>query len=160
MTPRRTKSTTTTALRRSAGVAFAVTALTTGAVVAAPAHAAQPGSAPAAVSSPLKSGDCKYGLWTQRGYGYADVCIRWTKNRSGGGYHGLVWGATHHYHAPDDRQVAVQMSLDGHIYGKKLGATYSSGEFQASYKHTNRVLVRTCLYRPGASGVSFCGPWW
>jgi hypothetical protein len=99
-----------------------------------------------------------YRLWTQRGYGYADVTKTWSAQRgSPGRYEGTVSGRVHHYHAPANRQVVVQVSTDGRVF--REGATSSNRYFSVKYRYTKRVLVRACLYRSGASGVSFCGPW-
>jgi hypothetical protein len=73
------------------------------------------------------------------------------------GYEGTVSGRVHHYHAPANRQVVVQVSTDGRVF--REGATSSNRYFSVKYRYTKRVLVRACLYRSGASGVSFCGPW-
>ncbi|MEU5096503.1 hypothetical protein [Streptomyces sp. NPDC020996] len=97
-------------------------------------------------------------LWTQRGYGYADVCKTWY-HQSGfpGLYHGTLWGTVHHYHAPANRQVVAQASLDGRKF--LLGATYGNKSFSNKYRYIRKLLMRLCLHRPGG-GVSCCGNWW
>ncbi|ORT93887.1 hypothetical protein UK99_17915, partial [Frankia casuarinae] len=75
-----------------------------------------------------------------------------------GFYHGTVSGWVYHYHAPANRKVAVQVSADGRVFPPE-GATSSYRYFSVKYAYTKRVLVRACLYRSGAKGVSFCGPW-
>ncbi|GGW55331.1 hypothetical protein GCM10010503_35460 [Streptomyces lucensis JCM 4490] len=103
------------------------------------------------------SGACTR-LWTQRSYGYADVCKTWY-HQSGypGRYHGTLSGTVHHYHAPSNRQVVVQASLDGRKF--LLGATYGNKPFSNKYRYTRKALMRLCLHRPGG-GVSYCGGWW
>lgn len=113
---------------------------------------------PAADSSVTPTTRANTRLWTQRGYGYADVHKSWYHQAGYPGlYYGTLWGKVHHYHAPHDRQVVVQVSIDGRKF--LIGETYGTRSFSNKYKLTHKVLMRLCLHRPGG-GVSFCGGWW
>ncbi|WP_324789306.1 hypothetical protein [Streptomyces sp. H51] len=148
------------ALGTPAAAAPAPAGAVTAAAVTAPATgtaAAPTADASADTSVALRTRACTR-LRTQRSYGYADVCKTWYP-QSGfpGRYHGTLWGTVHHYHAPANRQVVVQASIDGRKF--LLGATYGNKSFSNKYRYTRKALMRLCLHRPGG-GVSYCGGWW
>jgi len=143
-------------LREHAAVALSTAVLGTGLALGTPASAVP---APAAdTSAALKAQACTR-LWTERGYGYADVCKTWYPQKGyPGKYHGTLWGTVHHYRAPSNRNVVVQASIDGRTF--LLGETRGNKSFSNKYRYTKKALMRLCLHRNGASGVSYCGGWW
>ncbi|MFK4122944.1 hypothetical protein [Streptomyces longwoodensis] len=143
-------------MRSRIGMASAA-ALVGGLTVTAAAPADAAGHRTASAAQPAASAHTR--LWTERGYGFADVKKTWTAQPGWPGrYRGTVSGTVHHYHAPGNRNVLVEVSTDGRIF--RLGETSGTRTFSRPYKYTKRVLLRVCLHRPGASGVSFCSRWW
>ncbi|MEV7755634.1 hypothetical protein [Streptomyces griseofuscus] len=142
---------------RSRIVMASAAALAGGLAATATAPADAVGSPTASAAQPAGSGHTR--LWTQRGYGYADVKKNWEAQPGWPGrYRGTVGGTVYHYRAPANRNVLVEVSTDGRIF--RLGETSGKRNFSTPYRYTKRVLLRVCLHRTGASGVSFCSPWW
>jgi hypothetical protein len=132
----------------------------TGMSAAAPAGdtAGRPAAKEVAATSAAPASRASTRLWTQRGYGFADVHKSWYRQSGYPGlYHGTLWGKVHHHKAPGNRQVVVQVSIDGKTF--LVGETYKTRTFSKKYKLTHKALMRLCLHRPGG-GVSYCGGWW
>jgi hypothetical protein len=138
--------------RLSLGMAAAAI---TGGLIGAPTTSAS--AYPAGDVTPQSSACTR--IWTGHSYGYADVCKSWY-SIGGGKYEGYVKGKVHHYHAPNNRLVEVEVSYDGLIV-RPTAETYTTESFgPIHYKGYKKVRIRACLHRRFADGVSVCGGWW